>query len=373
MSYYPHKTWPGWWTIDYLIIDRVQKGAKVVKTKKHIREHIKGTEEEAQAYERLQRGLHVSKARTSVNPPFKDIADEFKAWAKTNRSVNYQKSIGWALKKLLPVFGFFPPSRITDPLIEQYKAAGKAHPRACNQQLEMLQIIINWGAQPKRGYCRPLPFKIEKLHVFKKLPQTPDPDEFDRLLVQISSNFKQARATPEQQIHKIGMIMIMYETGMRWIEARHLQWENLRKDDGRLYLGRTKTNKARYTFLSAEVLELLKPIWKDEGYMFVNPRTQKIYTTMGKSLRENAKKAGIKLRGTHTLRHSLGTDSQDATGDIRGTQELLGHADIKSTTVYTHTATNKIKRLLAEVAEYRKNKRHLSLVTGYKKNLSEAA
>jgi len=355
MSYYPHKSRPGWWTIDYRISD-----PDTGETKR-IREHIKGTEDDASQYEREQRQLHVSSFRTSSSPMFKVIAGEFQSWAITNRSENYCKSIKWALKNLLPHFGVFPPSRITDSLCEQYKRQRKGSPVACNYELKMLVVICNWGANPKRGYCKALPFTPEYIHVFKKLPEPPAPDEFEQLLDQVAINFKQARATPEEQIHKLAMILIMYETGIRWIECRHLQWENLR-DDGRLYLGRTKTNKARYTILSKEVMELLGKLKKTEGYIFINPRTDELYKSIGKGLRHAGKQAGVKMTGTHSLRHALGTDMQNANGDIRGTQELLGHADIKTTTIYTHTATERIRGLLGDVAEYRKSKRHLSLV-----------
>jgi integrase len=367
MSYKPHATWPGWWTIDYRVIDHVQKGDKVVKTSVRIREHMEGTEEEAADYERRVRGVHVSSCRTHVSPPFKDIAAEFKTWATTNRSENYVKSIGWNLKNLIPAFGIFPPHRITDAMIEAYKAANKTKPVRCNQEVKLITTIVNWGADQKRNYCKSLPFKPEKLKVFKKLPQTPDSKQFDDLLVQIAANFDQARMSPEQRIHKIAMILIMYETGMRWIECRHLKWENIRKSDGRLYLDRTKTNAGRFTFLSKEIMEILDPIWGTDGFMFINPKTEKIYTTMGKSLRKAAKKCNVPLRGTHTLRHCLGTDSQDAKGDLLGTQGLLGHADIKSTVIYTHTSTSQLKRLLTDVIEYRANKRHLHLVQGGKK------
>jgi len=375
MSYRKHDSWEGWWTIDYRVIDHIEKGGKQVKTVRRERKHMEGTEEEAADYERRLRGLHVSKCRASVSPPFKEIAAEFKTWCATNnKSEKYIKCIGWNLNNLLPVFGIFPPSRITDPMIEEYKKNRKHVPVSCNQEMKMLKIIINWGANPKRNYCKALPFKIEYLQVFKKLPQPPSPDQFDLLMDQITGNFKQARSTPEQQIHKVAMVLIMYETGMRWIECRNLEWQNLRKDDGRLYLGRTKTNKARYTFVSPEVVTLLEPIsgeWKKTGPMFINPRTGKIYTTMGKSLRNAAKAAAIPMRGTHTLRHALGTDSVDASGDIQGTSLLLGHADIKTTTIYTHTAIDRIKRLLDGVASYRKGKRHLSIVDNHK--IQEAA
>src|SRR5574343_735674 len=115
MSYYPHKAWAGWWTIDYRISDP-DTGEKT-----RVREHVEGTEDDARQYEREQRQLHVSTTRTSVSPSFKAIAEEFLAWADTNRSENYVKSIKWALKHLLPHFGVFPPNRITDALCEQYK------------------------------------------------------------------------------------------------------------------------------------------------------------------------------------------------------------------------------------------------------------
>lgn len=375
MSYRKHESWDGWWTIDYRVIDRIEKNGKIIKTVRRERKHMEGTEEDAIEYERRLRGLHVSKCRSTVSPPFKDIAEEFQKWAETNnKSESYIDQIEWNLKRLLPVFGILPPARITDPLIEEYKRSRKHVPVSCNQELKMLTIIINWGSNPKRNYCKSLPDDIEYLPVFKKLPMPPNPDEFDKLVEKITSNFKQARSTPEQQIHKLAMVLIMYETGIRWIECRNLQWENLRKDDGRLYLGRTKTNKARYTFLSSEVITLLNQIagdWKKTGPIFINPRTDKIYTTMGKSLRNASRSIGISLRGTHTLRHALGTDSVDASGDIQGTSLLLGHSDIKTTTIYTHTATDRIKRLLDGIATYRKAKRHLVLVD--KNNISKAA
>ena len=357
MSFKKHPKLAGWWIIDYWPNGRHGQ---------RIRESFKGTEEEAKAYERQVRGMHISSTRVTVNPPFKDIASEFKTWANLHRKPSYVKSIGWCLDKLLPVFGNLPPSRITSHMVEQFTETRKQFPRKCNQELEMLQIVINWGADTKRNYCQKLPFKFDKLQVFKSLPMPPGPEEMGDLLTLIDTSFKKAHLGPIAAINKKAMVQIMYETGMRWIECRHLKWENLRWSDGRLYLGQTKTNQGRFTALSPEVMEILKPIKSTAGYMFVNPKTDLPYTTMGKSLRNNAKKLGIMLKGTHTLRHSLGTDSMEASGgDIRTTQELLGHEDIKSTTVYTHVAmSGKIKSLEATRAWRRGMQRKPELEIG---------
>jgi len=85
---------------------------------------------------------------------------------------------------------------------------------------------------------------------------------------------------------------------------------------------------------------------RDEKALFLNPRGERL-TRQGfwQKLKEYAKSAKLDTQiSPHTLRHSFATHMLSGGADLRAVQELLGHANISTTQVYTHLTSEHVRR-----------------------------
>lgn len=168
----------------------------------------------------------------------------------------------------------------------------------------------------------------------RKLPQVLDVDEAVRL-VELPTDGQLGRRDR-------AMLELLYSSGLRVSELCSLSWRNLDLDDSLVtVLG--KGGKTRVVPVGSHAVSALEawrqqsapaldaPVFPGRGGVAISTRAVQL------RLRQLAQQQGIWKRVyPHLLRHSFASHMLESSGNLRGVQELLGHADIATTQIYTH-------------------------------------
>jgi integrase/recombinase XerD len=149
------------------------------------------------------------------------------------------------------------------------------------------------------------------------------------------------------------MLMTLYSTGMRRGELVQLKASDIDKELMLVHIRDGKGQRDRNVPLSAKLLEALREYWrwmKPTTYVFPGvvdglrvdaAASDKI---VWHACRVAAQRAGItKHVHPHTLRHSFATHLLEAGADLPTIQKLLGHSDIRDTTIYLHLSRKHLK------------------------------
>jgi integrase/recombinase XerD len=181
----------------------------------------------------------------------------------------------------------------------------------------------------------------------RKLPQVLSRDEVAELL-------RQPRGTEPAALRDRALLETMYACGLRASEAIDLEVGDVDLEDG-ILRARGKGSKERLVpvgsaaaraltaYLQRGRARLVGDRW--EARLFVNQRgaglsRQGLY----KIVQRHAASAGLASKmSPHTLRHSFATHLLAGGCDLRSLQEMLGHADIATTQLYTHLSAERLK------------------------------
>ena len=173
----------------------------------------------------------------------------------------------------------------------------------------------------------------------KRIPAVLTKDELKKLLAVIPTRKSKL------------MVSLTYACGFRVSELINLKVSDLNFEEmiGHVRMG--KGRKDRIFNIPKFLLKSLrkhvkKQKEKNEEYLFTGSKGKLTDRNIQKIVRNATKKAGInKSVHPHTLRHSFATHLLENGVDIRKIQELLGHADLSTTQIYTHISTEELKKI----------------------------
>ncbi len=182
---------------------------------------------------------------------------------------------------------------------------------------------------------------------WKRLPKALTNPEIEKLLA------PETPATPDRLCSQ-AILELAYASGLRLAELRNLRLEQLHLEAGFINVvgkgnkervvpvGRTAV-EALNCYLEAGRPKLVTP--KSPASVFLTRRgTPFASVTMWKRIKDRVRHAGVSRNVTpHMLRHSFATHLLEHGADLRVIQELLGHANISTTEVYTHVSGSRLR------------------------------
>ena len=191
---------------------------------------------------------------------------------------------------------------------------------------------------------------LESLSVGKALPK-PIPINQVRLLLEQPAKLFTSEARRDR-----AMLELLYASGMRISELVALNMGDVNLEGDYFVRCFGKGRKERIIPLYEQVINAIKEYiekerpkllrGKKDNALFLNARGERL-TRQGfwQKLKEYAKTAGLDDKiSPHTLRHSFATHMLNGGADLRSVQELLGHANISTTQVYTHLTTEHVRK-----------------------------
>ena len=221
---------------------------------------------------------------------------------------------------------------------------------SANRRLTVLKRYFRWALRERRLTEDPT-LKLQSARQALRVPKTMSEAQVDALL-----------AAPDDSplgLRDKAMLELLYASGLRVSELVNLKTYHLGMNDGVLRV-MGKGSKERLVpfgqvargsinaYLAAARPDILGGQQTDD--LFVTARGSAMSRVMFWMLvKKYARAAGIHAPlSPHTLRHAFATHLLNHGADLRAVQMLLGHADISTTTIYTHVARERLKSLHAQ-------------------------
>ena len=291
------------------------------------------------------------------------LLDEFMAWMRVRNTAEYTqyhrracvaRFVRWASER-----GIADPMEVTRPILESYQKYLYHHRQKNGQPLTFRTQYSR--LVPVRTWFRWLVRNNHILHnpasdldmpkIEKRLPRAVlSEEEAERVMMQ--PDIRQPLGMRDRAI-----LETLYSTGIRRTELVHLKLYNLDRERGTLSIWQGKGKKDRIIPIGERAvawvdkyLREARPqlvIEPDDGTVFVSVEGGAFHPDrLSMLVREHVEQANLGKKGAcHMFRHTMATLMLEGGADIRFIQEMLGHADLQSTQVYTQVSIRKLKQI----------------------------
>lgn len=250
-------------------------------------------------------------------------------------------------------------NEVAKPILERYRRhlhhsrdrTGKPF-SARNQAARLIPIrgFFKWSTRQNYLLYNPAS-ELELPKMERRLPKaTLSPKEAEIIL-------SQPMTTEPEGLRDRTILEVLYSTGIRRMECVNLQKADLNASQGVLAVRQGKGKKDRFVPIGERAIEWLQKYLEDirPGFV-VEPDTQQIFIEsnglplspdrLSRLVTKYIKQADVGKTGScHLFRHTVATLMLDNGADIRFIQQMLGHAHLQTTEIYTHVSIVKLKQI----------------------------
>jgi integrase/recombinase XerD len=286
---------------------------------------------------RHERGQSDNTAKT-----YAALLGKFLAWAET------QKLTDWKQVELKHLMAFLQHERARPLADEPKESTKRLSSESVYLEIAALRAFYKFAENEKI-----LPANVaENLSLprrWQRLPKALSNDEIARLLQ------PEPLATPESLCDQ-AVLELAYASGLRLSELKNLRLEQLHLEAGFInVIG--KGNKERVVPVGRKAVAALNRFIETGRPRLVTPKspanvfltrrgTPFAAVTLWLHIKNRVRRAGVERNITpHMLRHSFATHLLEHGADLRVIQELLGHANIGTTEIYTHVAGSRLREV----------------------------
>ncbi len=251
--------------------------------------------------------------------------------------------------------GLDDPREITRPMLERYqkylfyyrKADGA--PLTIGMQVQYLAPLKTWFKWLSRSHhilANPAA-DLDLPRQPKSLPRSvPSVQEVEAIL-------REAEPSNAQGLRDRAMLETLYATGLRRMELPGVAIYDIDLNRGVLWVRRGKGNRERVVPLGKRATAWLNKYLTESRPELLGPDTDALFLTdygepmpphyVAEKVKRYMQFAGVDRPGsTHLLRHACATHMLEGGADIRYIQEMLGHANLQTTEIYTHVSIDKL-------------------------------